>query len=174
MRYSTHLLQLEGENGKKFKNNVSKCKSMSVANQIVSGIALTSGTAGIVSAISIVGLPVTLGLSVVSAVNGLASGIFTTLARGSQKNAIRYQQKVGFLSQVRIRLNEIIASTYSGTLLSDEKISAAMEIYSEAFKKVHQLRIDGVKSINLDIEAGLELYTDGLENIKKELGGSQQ
>ena len=169
MRYSAHLLKLEGENRDKFSINKSKCKSSAMANQVTSGVAITSGGAGIVTGITVVGLPISIGLAGVSLVTGLASGIITTVGRNYQKNAIRYQKKVILLSQARIKLNTIIVSTYEGTLLSNEKVAEAMEIYSTVLKKVNQLNLNDLESINLDTEAGLERYTTGLESIRDQL-----
>ena len=169
MKYSTSLLALEGKCRGKFKDYKSMCKKMSVINQVTSSVAVSSGTAGVVTAVTIVGLPVSVALASISVIGGVISAIVTTIGRSKQKSAIRYQQKISVLSQSRIEINNIISSTYNGTLISDEKVNKAMEIYSEAFKKVHQLHMDDISTINLDVEEGLKAYTDGLDIIKKEL-----
>lgn len=162
-------MKLEGENRDKFKIKKGKCKSSAITNQVTVGIAVTSGGAGIVTGVTVVGLPISIGLAGVSLVSGIVSGIITTIGRNYQKNAIRYQKKVILLSQARIKLNNIIASTYTGTLLSDVKISEAMEIYSTVLKKVNQLNLNDLENIELDSETGLKQYTIGLESIKNTL-----
>ena len=111
MNFSAQLLNMEGECRDKFKKSKKKCNRMSVSNQVVSGVAVGSGTAGVVSALTVVGLPISIALASISVLGGITSGVLTTIGRSNQKSAINNQRKITVLSQARIKLNSIIAST---------------------------------------------------------------
>ena len=68
--YTNELKERKNELRKSFKNNKKKFGRVSVANYSVSSIAVGSATTGIVTAVTVIGLPVTIAASVVSGVLG--------------------------------------------------------------------------------------------------------
>ena len=74
---------------KSLKNNESKFNKISVANYSLSSVAIGSATTGIVTAITIIGLPVTIAASVVSGVLGITSVILTSFQERYHKESVK-------------------------------------------------------------------------------------
>ena len=84
---------------KSFKNNKTKFGRVSIENYSVSSIAVGSATTGIVTAVTIIGLPVTIAASVVSGVLGITSIILTSFQKIYYKESVSEKELYTIISK---------------------------------------------------------------------------
>ena len=89
INYAKELKEKKIEFGKSSKSNKNKFNRISVANYTISSIAVGSATTGIVTAVTIIGLPVTIAASAVSGALGLTSIILTSFKKKYQQEYIK-------------------------------------------------------------------------------------
>ena len=88
LEYSDKLRTMEAEKVKMFNKNYSKTKSLSTANQAVSGVAIRTAAATGTTAVTVVGLPVSAVLATVGGILGTTSLILSGFQKTYIKSAI--------------------------------------------------------------------------------------
>ena len=139
-----------------YKKYVNRARDISTANQVIAGIALTTGGTSIATALTVVGLPVTITTSVISGITGITSFILVKIGKSTKADAKKYNQIIHLITECKSKLNQILGiSMNSQNQLSDQDFINAYNIYNDYLKKLKNINWEIVESISLNPEEPL-------------------
>ena len=138
INYAKELKEKKIEFGKSSKSNKNKVNRISVANYTISSIAVGSATTGIVTAITIIGLPVTIAASAVSGALGLTSIILTTLKKKYQQEYIKEKELYTMLCKAITDIDILIGVGLDKNVqeISEDEFKAGKRIFNDAIEKL--------------------------------------
>ena len=101
--YTKELKEKKNELMKSFKNNKNNFNRISIANYSVSSIAVGSATTGIVTAVTVIGLPITVVASALSGILGVTSIVLTSFQKNTIESLLKRKNCIQkFLKQLQI------------------------------------------------------------------------
>ena len=138
INYAKELKQKKIEFGKSSKSNKNKFNRISVANYTISSIAVGSATTGIVTAVTIIGLPVTIAASAVSGALGLTSIILTSLKKKYQQEYIKEKELYTMLCKAITDIDILIGVGLDKNVqeISEDEFKAGKIIFNDAIERL--------------------------------------
>ena len=138
INYAKELKEKKIEFGKSSKSNKNKFNRISVANYTISSIAVGSATTGIVTAVTIIGLPVTIAASAVSGALGLTSIILTSLKKKYQQEYIKEKELYTMLCKAITDIDILIGVGLDKNVqeISEDEFKAGKRIFNDAIEKL--------------------------------------
>ena len=138
INYAKELKEKKIEFGKSSKSNKNKFNRISVANYTISSIAVGSATTGIVTAVTIIGLPVTIAASAVSGALGLTSIILTSLKKKYQQEYIKEKELYTMLCKAITDIDILIGVGLDKNVqeISEDEFKAGKIIFNDAIEKL--------------------------------------
>ena len=138
INYAKELKEKKIEFGKSSKSNKNKFNQISVANYTISSIAVGSATTGIVTAVTIIGLPVTIAASAVSGALGLTSIILTSLKKKYQQEYIKEKELYTMLCKAITDIDILIGVGLDKNVqeISEDEFKAGKRIFNDAIEKL--------------------------------------
>ena len=138
INYAKELKERKIEFGKSSKSNKNKFNRISVANYTISSIAVGSATTGIVTAVTIIGLPVTIAASAVSGELGLTSIILTSLKKKYQQEYIKEKELYTMLCKAITDIDILIGVGLDKNVqeISEDEFKAGKRIFNDAIEKL--------------------------------------
>ena len=138
INYAKELKEKKIEFGKSSKSNKNKFNRISVANYTISSIAVGSATRGIVTAVTIIGLPVTIAASAVSGALGLTSIILTSLKKIYQQEYIKEKELYTMLCKAITDIDILIGVGLDKNVqeISEDEFKAGKRIFNDAIEKI--------------------------------------
>ena len=134
--YTNELKVRKNELRKSFKNNKNKFNRISVANYSVSSIAVGSATTGVVTAVTVIGLPVTIAASVVSGVLGITSIVLTSFQKKYHNESVKEKELYTKISKAITDINLLIAVGLDKNVqeISSDEFKAGKRIYDDVME----------------------------------------
>ena len=138
INYAKELKEKKIEFGKSSKSNKNKFNRISVANYTISSIAVGSATTGIVTAVTIIGLPVTIAALAVSGALGITSIILTYLKKEYQQEYIKEKELYTMLCKAITDIDILIGVGLDKNVqeISEDEFKAGKRIFNEAIEKL--------------------------------------
>ena len=138
INYAKELKEKKIEFGKSSKSNKNKFNRISIANYTISSIAVGSATTGIVTAVTIIGLPVTIAASAVSGALGLTSIILTSLKKKYQQEYIKEKELYTMLCKAITDIDILIGVGLDKNVqeISEDEFKAGKRIFNDAIEKI--------------------------------------
>ena len=138
INYAKELKERKIEFGKSSKSNKNKFNRISVANYTISSIAVGSATTGIVTAVTIIGLPVTIAASAVSGALGITSIIPTSLKKKYQQEYIKEKELYTMLCKAITDIDILIGVGLDKNVqeISEDEFKAGKRIFNDAIEKL--------------------------------------
>ena len=138
INYAKELKEKKIEFGKSSKSNKNKFNRISVANYTISSIAVGSATTGIVTAVTIIGLPVTIAASAVSGALGITSIILTSLKKKYQQEYIKEKELYTMLCKAITDIDILIEVGLDKNVqeISEDEFKAGKRIFNDAIEKL--------------------------------------
>ena len=138
INYAKELKERKIEFGKSSKSNKNKFNRISVANYTISSIAVGSATTGIVTAVTVIGLPVTIAASAVSGALGLTSIILTSLKKKYQQEYIKEKELYTMLCKAITDIDILIGVGLDKNVqeISEDEFKAGKRIFNDAIEKL--------------------------------------
>ena len=138
INYAKELKERKIEFGKSSKSNKNKFNRISVANYTISSIAVGSATTGIVTAVTVIGLPVTIAASAVSGVLGITSIILTSLKKKYQQEYIKEKELYTMLCKAITDIDILIGVGLDKNVqeISEDEFKAGKRIFNDAIEKL--------------------------------------
>ena len=138
INYAKELKEKKIEFGKSSKSNKNKFNRISVANYTISSIAVGSATTGIVTAVTIIGLPVTIAASAVSGALGITSIILTSLKKKYQQEYIKEKELYTMLCKAITDIDILIGVGLDKNVqeISEDEFKAGKRIFNDAIEKL--------------------------------------
>ena len=121
---------------KSFKNNKNKFNRISVVNYSVSSIAVGSATTGVVTAVTVIGLPVTIAASVVSGVLGITSIVLTSFQKKYYNESVKEKELYTKISKAITDIDLLIAVGLDKNVqeISSDEFKAGKRIYDDVME----------------------------------------
>ena len=134
--YTKELKEKKNELMKSFKNNKNNFNRISIANYSVSSIAVGSATTGVVTAITVIGLPVTIIASALSGVLGVTSIILTSFQKKYHKESIREKELYAKISKAITDIDLLIAVGLDKNVqeISSDEFKAGKRIFDDVME----------------------------------------
>ena len=128
------LKERKNELRKSFKNNKNKFNKIAIANYSVSSIAVGSATTGVVTAITIIGIPVTVAASVLSGVLGATSIILTIFQKKYHKESVKEKELYTIISKAITDIDLLIGVGLDKNIMeiSADEFKAGKRIFDDA------------------------------------------
>ena len=138
INYAKELKEKKIEFGKSSKSNKNKFNRISVANYTISSIAVGSATTGIVTAVTIIGLPVTIAASAVSGALGITSIILTSLKKKYHQEYIKEKELYTMLCKAITDIDILIGVGLDKNVqeISEDEFKAGKRIFNDAIEKL--------------------------------------
>ena len=134
--YTKELKEKKNELMKSFKNNKNNFNRISIANYSVSSIAVGSATTGIVTAITVIGLPITVVASALSGVLGVTSIILTSFQKKYHKESIKEKELYAKISKAITDIDLLIAVGLDKNVqeISSDEFKAGKRIFDDVME----------------------------------------
>ena len=138
INYAKELKEKKIEFGKSSKSNKNKFNRISVANYTISSIAVGSATTGIVTAVTVIGLPVTIAASAVSGALGITSIILTSLKKIYHQEYIKEKELYTRLCKAITDIDILIGVGLDKDVqeISEDEVKAGKRIFNDAIEKL--------------------------------------
>ena len=134
--YTNELKKKKEELIKSFKNNKNNFNRISIANYSVSSIAVGSATTGIVTAITVIGLPITVIASALSGVLGVTSIVLTSFQKKYHKESIKEKELYAKISKAITDIDLLIAVGLDKNVqeISSDEFKAGKRIFDDVME----------------------------------------
>ena len=134
--YTKELKEKKNELMKSFKNNKNNFNRISIANYSVSSIAVGSATTGIVTAITVIGLPITIVASALSGVLGVTSIILTSFQKKYHKESVKEKELYAKISKAITDIDLLIAVGLDKNVqeISSDEFKAGKRIFDDVME----------------------------------------
>ena len=134
--YTKELKEKKNELMKSFKNNKNNFNRISIANYSVSSIAVGSATTGVVTAITVIGLPVTIVASALSGILGVTSIVLTSFQKKYHKESVKEKELYAKISKAITDIDLLIAVGLDKNVqeISSDEFKAGKRIFDDVME----------------------------------------
>ena len=134
--YTKELKEKKNELIKSFKNNKNNFNRISIANYSVSSIAVGSATTGIVTAITVIGLPITVIASALSGILGVTSIVLTSFQKKYHKESVKEKELYTKFSKAITDIDLLIAVGLDKNVqeISSDEFKAGKRIFDDVME----------------------------------------
>ena len=134
--YTKELKKKKEELIKSFKNSKNNFNRISIANYSVSSIAVGSATTGVVTALTVVGLPVTIVASALSGVFGVTSIILTSFQKKYYRESVNGKELYTKYSKAITDIDLLIAVGLDKNVqeISSDEFKAGKRIFDDVME----------------------------------------
>ena len=136
--YTKELKKRKNELIESYKNNKGKFNKIAVANTSVSSIAVGSATTGIVTAVTVIGLPVTIAASALSGALGITSIILTSFQKRYYKESVKDKELYSIISKAITDIDLLIAVGLDKNVqeISSDEFKAGKRIFDDCSESI--------------------------------------
>ena len=138
LNYVNDLRSRETAVEEKYDREISTIRKLQISNNTFSSVAVATGTGGIATGLTVIGLPVTVGLGSIAVLCSTVSFVLTGVSGKFTKRALVYKNQLKDLREARIELERILAFAIKDggfKSLEDSEIQNAISIYQNVLKK---------------------------------------
>ena len=137
----------------KYLASKSKYKKLYTANQTTSGLALVTAGGTVASALSVIGVPVAIGVGAASGVFAIVSGVLTGVGKGYYQSSVKYMEKLASCRKARIDLEKLMGLQSNGEarILNAPEIETAYKIYSDVMEELSSVGLEPMNALSMSV-----------------------
>ena len=142
------LTRMRAKAIKRFEDNKSSFKKLNTAGKVLSVTSVSASSAGVATAITVVGIPISAVLAGVSAVCGVSAFVVGRFSRKNAKKAIEARKSQTIIDSALSDISSIIAVGLNDVRddISESDLKNIINIYNTTLKKVESEVIEGIES----------------------------
>ena len=139
-------LKLMKEKRKTIYKKYSKASSgLNTSIMVLSSFATAEATAGIITSLTVIGLPIGIILTGISGVTGLSALILTPISKYINKKKLKHGKLYSVLDTAMILLSKRISTALDDSIIEDKEFNEIIDEYANIKKKMYEFDYDKIK-----------------------------